>query len=155
MELCSVDLSRSMETCVSFRKDAHYISYGSFDGFNASETKAWFETLSQDSSDGFLHVFVEERVVGQLEFKSNILCEDGILRGYICLFYLVPEYRRKGLGTKLHEFVLSKFKQDGCAEANLRYVPGNAVAELFYLKHGWVPEGEAGERGQLMVKKIA
>lgn len=85
-------------------------------------------------------------------YKSKIQQKDGTLMGYINLFYLLPEYRGKGLGGELESYVLSTLINDGCKWAYLRYLPKNIVAGSFYRKQGWLPQGTVNQRGQLMVK---
>lgn len=151
----NVDLNVSLELCVSFRRDAHIVSYGCDDDFNEKEVKAWFARLSAKDPSGFQHVMIDGNIIGLLEFKSGLEGDDGVKRGYVNLFYLVPECRGLGYGEKIQHYVLSKFIEEGCVEANLRYIPRNKVAGAFYRKHQWTRVGNESERGQLMVKKLA
>ncbi len=154
MKFEPVDLIKNLELCIHFRRDAHILSYDSSTDFNIEECIAWFHSLKENNPAGFEHVILNNEIIGQLEFKSGIKEADGSVSGYINLLYLLPEYRRKGYGLKLQEYVLSKFIADKCSVAYLRYLPKNQAAGSFYVKHGWNPEGTPNERGQLMVKRI-
>ncbi|WP_434341602.1 GNAT family N-acetyltransferase [Motilimonas cestriensis] len=70
------------------------------------------------------------------------------------MFYLTPEWRGLGIGQKIHDFVMAELAKQGCVQAQLRYIPGNTLAELFYARNHWKNCGEPGERGQLAVRKI-
>lgn len=154
MEFINVDLDTQLALCLAFRRDAHIISFGNDDNFNTAETTLWFKKLATENSQGFLHILLDGNTIGQLEFKSAILADDGIKRGYIYLLYLLPEFRGKGYGEKLLAYIFSIFKADQCQAANLRYLPHNKAAAGFYKKHGWQKQGVVTDRGQLMVKAI-
>ena len=154
MKFEPVDLIKNLELCIQFRRDAHILSYGSSTDFNIEECIAWFHSLKENNPAGFEHVILNNEIIGQLEFKSGIKEADGSVSGYINLLYLLPEYRRKGYGRRLQEYVFSKFIADKCSVAYLRYLPKNQVAGSFYVKHGWSLGGTPNERGQLMVKRM-
>jgi GNAT superfamily N-acetyltransferase len=154
MKFEPVDLLTNLELCINFRRDAHILSYDSSTDFNSEECTAWFHSLKANNPTGFEHVILNNEIIGQLEFKSGVKAADGSLSGYINLLYLLPEYRRKGYGLKLQEYVHAKFIADNCSVAYLRYLPRNQAAGSFYIKHGWNPEGASNERGQLMVKSL-
>ncbi|MGF1770299.1 GNAT family N-acetyltransferase [Enterovibrio makurazakiensis] len=148
-----VDLESSVSTCIAFRKDAWIISHGTEEGFSKEEAVRWFRSIKEESPFGFLHIWYEGIVVGQLEFMSNIKTSDNQKAGYVNLFYLTPEYRGIGLGQIIHDYVINELIKAKCIGAMLRYIPGNARAENFYLKNGWYKSGDAEpKRGQLMRK---
>ncbi|WP_161787420.1 GNAT family N-acetyltransferase [Endozoicomonas numazuensis] len=141
---------------MQFRKDAWQVSHGHLEGFSASETREWFQFLAEKAPEGFLMVLYQGEIIGQLEFRSRLQADSGKIEGYINLFYLVPHWRGKGMGQKLHDYTLSQLANNSCTQAFLRYIPGNHRAEAFYLKNGWAKEGEPTEqRGQLMKKDLA
>lgn len=153
MEFEQVDLTKNLAICLSFRRDAHMLSYGNDDAFNIEECTAWFNSLKESNPAGFLHVLLNNNIIGQLEFKSAIKF-DQELTGYINLIYLLPEHRGKGYGAQLQQYMFALFKFDGCTAAYLRYLPANKIAGNFYIKQGWKPEGTPNERGQLMMYKL-
>ncbi|MHA2713079.1 N-acetyltransferase family protein [Vibrio owensii] len=150
MEFIPVDLSRHLDLCVAFRKDAYEVSFGHQDGFDIQEITSWFQSIVNDNEAGFFHVIKDGQIIGQLECRHPVLDDEGLQFGYINLFYLKPEFRNQGLGKQLQDFLLKRFVDGGCAYARLRYIPGNDAGERFYRKHGWYPVGEPSGRGQLM-----
>lgn len=153
MEFERVDLNKNLDLCLAFRRDTHILSYGNDTTFNSDECTNWFESLKRDNPDGFLHVTVNHKIIGQLEFKSAIQKEND-LTGYINLIYLLPEYRNRGYGAILENHMLSIFRSDRCTAAYLRYLPANKVAGNFYKKQGWTSVGTPNERGQLMIRTL-
>ncbi len=150
LKLVSVDLRTQLEQCLDFRRDAHKISHGSEQGFSDKEATAWFRSLASTNSRGFVMVYRESECIGMCEFNARWKLINKRYCAYINLFYIVPAYRGRGFGKGTHELVVQQLRDDGCAEARLRYIPGNDLAENFYLKNGWMKLGEPMERGQLM-----
>lgn len=153
MEFKLVDLKNNLDMCLAFRRDAHILSYGNDSTFNSDECTDWFNSLKQNNPNGFLHVIANQKIIGQLEFKSAVKKEND-LTGYINLIYLHPEYRNKGYGAMLENHMLSTFRSDHCTAAYLRYLPANKAAGYFYKKQGWTTIGAPNERGQLMVRTL-
>ncbi|WP_049721429.1 GNAT family N-acetyltransferase [Gilvimarinus polysaccharolyticus] len=154
IEFKSIDLGEALALCVKFRRDTHKISYGNLATYNEEEVVNWFHRNKAENDQGFKHIFVNGKIAGQLEFRSPIK-EDEVTFGYIYLIYLAGMFRNKGVGKLAQEYMFDQFKVDGCSEARLRYIPGNVVAEPFYLYTGWEKSGEVGPRGQLLVRKLA
>jgi len=148
-----VNLTQDIKTCIKFRKDTWNVSYGSVANFSKEETINWFNHLKAESPNGFLHVWYNEKIIGQLEFKFIGENTSEVKMGYVYLFYLSPEYRGTGLGQKIHDYTLELLANNDCGGAMLRYIPGNATAEKFYIKNGWSKSGNINpKRGQLMNK---
>jgi GNAT superfamily N-acetyltransferase len=153
MKIEPVNLDKNIDLCLAFRRDAHIISYGSDKKFDANECSAWFESLQKDPLSGFQHVILDNHIVGQIEFRSHF--QENNNAGYINLLYLLPTYRRKGIGKKIQNYVFSTFLANGCFSAYLRYLPRNVSAEKFYINTGWTPVGLPNQRGQLMTQEIS
>ncbi|EDP59882.1 GNAT family N-acetyltransferase [Vibrio sp. AND4] len=150
MDFVPVDLSRHLDLCIAFRKDAYQVSFGHIQGFDVQEITAWLTSIAKDPQAAFFHVIKDSKIIGQLECRYPISDKKGLKFGYINLFYLVPEFRHQGLGRQLQKFLLKLFADHNCVYARLRYIPGNEAGERFYYKNGWRPVGKPGERGQLM-----
>lgn len=150
----SINLDEALDLCAEFRRNTHEISYGNLGSYNKDEVVDWFHRNKAENDKGFKHIFVNGEIAGQLEFRSPIR-EDEVTFGYIYLIYLSERFRNKGFGKLAQEYIFDQFKVDGCSEARLRYIPGNVVAEPFYLYTGWEKSGEVGPRGQLLVRKLA
>ncbi|HDY7531025.1 TPA: hypothetical protein RQJ59_004368, partial [Vibrio vulnificus] len=94
MEFVPVNLETdgTLDLCIQFRRDAHLVSFGDDASFNVGETKAWFTRLNTFDNSGFYHVFKNNKVIGQIEFRNGLLDEQGVKFGYINLLYLLPEF---------------------------------------------------------------
>ena len=60
--------------------------------------------------------------------------------GYVNLFYLRAEYRHRGLGRYLDEYITNLFKQMDLAVVRLRVSKTNGKAISFYKSQGWTPK---------------
>ncbi len=54
MEFIPVDLSRHLDLCIAFRKDAYEVSFGHQDGFDIQEITSWFQSIVNDNEAGFM-----------------------------------------------------------------------------------------------------
>jgi GNAT superfamily N-acetyltransferase len=62
-------------------------------------------------------------------------------RGYVNLFYLVPEVRGTGLGDQLHQYFVDYMRAEGAWIARLRVTASNRRAMAYYTAHGWSDMG--------------
>jgi ribosomal protein S18 acetylase RimI-like enzyme len=86
-------------------------------------------------SDGLF--FVAEaggRVVG-----SIMAGYDGH-RGWIYSLAVLPEYRRRGLGSRLMRHAEERLRLLGCPKINLQIMEGNEAVEAFYRNQGYQTE---------------
>ena len=61
-------------------------------------------------------------------------------RGWLYAVAILPEYRRKGVGSKLVKYVLSELKKLGCIKVNLQIRSTNKEVAQFYRSIGFVIE---------------
>jgi ribosomal protein S18 acetylase RimI-like enzyme len=66
--------------------------------------------------------------------------------GYVNLFYLIPEYRNKGLGKELIRYAERFFRQFNVSEYHLRVSPTNKRAIRLYNNYGLVKLREENEK---------
>ena len=93
--------------------------------------------------EGNSHLWDGERIVGQTEMRF-IDGEPGV--GYVNLFYLLPEFRGRGLGRMLHEHAVAVFGRLGRQRLRLSVSTQNTAAIAFYRKLGWVTVGTRPNR---------
>jgi GNAT superfamily N-acetyltransferase len=96
----------------------------------------------------FLVVKDGDRVVG--------FCHFGEGRGpELYRMYLLPDYWRRGIGTRFVALVKDEWRARGVSEYFCVVHGRNEIGKAFYLKHGFVhvPERDA-ENGWRMVKRI-
>lgn len=61
--------------------------------------------------------------------------------GELCALYVDPDWWGRGIGATLVSAARARLAAQGFRDAVLWTLKGNARAERFYLKDGWVPEG--------------
>ncbi|WP_048695982.1 GNAT family N-acetyltransferase [Catenovulum maritimum] len=108
------DLARDIDLAVQFRKDTHLVSFGHTKDFDTARQAKVFHLFQQDWPLGLLHVWLGDEIIGQVEFTTPIKQADGSYWGYVYLFYLKPDYRGRGIGQQIHDFVIQKMQADNC-----------------------------------------
>ena len=137
--LRTVDLDKHFETCMEFRRDSYFTSFGTHSGFEP-EMRNYRERMENRIyllPEGNCHLWHDHRIIGQCEMK---LIEASDV-GYISLFYLIPEYRHQGIGRLLHEHAIKVFTELGKRSLQLSVSMSNFQALTFYKKHGWHNSG--------------
>ncbi|MGZ5659956.1 MAG: GNAT family N-acetyltransferase [Usitatibacter sp.] len=139
VRIAPIELPRDAATCVAFRRDSYLASFGSLDGIEAemgADGALYLEKLRRrmaEVPEGNSHVWHEDRIVGQTEMRHAQ--EEGV--GYVNLFYLVPEWRHRGVGRMLHDHAVRVFEARGMRAIRLSVSHRNADAEAFYRRLGW------------------
>ncbi|MGL6053445.1 MAG: GNAT family N-acetyltransferase, partial [Aeromonas salmonicida] len=82
----------------------------------------------------YIHVWVGEKLVGQLEFRSF---SDEPETGYVQLIYLCPDYRGSGLAAGLQAYIRQQLLGAGCKWAILSVSRTNVRALNHYRRFGW------------------
>jgi ribosomal-protein-alanine N-acetyltransferase len=110
----------------------------------------WYEM----AKDTFLVAEIEKKIVGY------IIGFTGSEVGIIVSIAVDPNFRRKGIGTKLWEELLELFKSNHVKVARLEVRKSNLIAQKFYEKLGFKKIGiirgyyENGEDAIVMVCKL-
>lgn len=78
------------------------------------------------------------RVVGYVkaEVKDRIFYEPR-MEGEIAAFYILPEFRRSSLGTRILAAVIQELKKNGAELITAEFPSQNEIARRFYLKLGF------------------
>ncbi len=113
------------------------------------------EKVKKSSRNYFKELFDKESYSGYLGFNENndIVCTAGTLIyflpplnsdsfrkiGHILNFYVKPEYRKKGYGAKLMDFVKTEAKNDGI---NRLVLNATDMGYGLYLKSGFTEPKE-------------
>ncbi len=61
-------------------------------------------------------------------------------RGWIYSAAVIPEKRKKDIGTKLLQHIESELKKLGCVKINLQIHKSNEIVKEFYKKNGYIIE---------------
>ena len=83
--------------------------------------------------DGHVLALLGPDVVGQLELQVPY----GLSVGYVNLFYVMPRWRRLGLGRLLHEYAAGYFRSWDATTVELHVGPANVAALAFYRSLGY------------------
>ena len=76
--------------------------------------------------------------------------EFGGLTAYLDDFYVLPEFRGRGIGRRALDTFERMAKKEKCCIFHLEVQAGNSKARDFYLKRGFADTGRA-----LLIKKLA
>jgi probable phosphoglycerate mutase len=81
-----------------------------------------------------------DKPAGVLQLNLRRDADKGV--GSIPFCYLLPDFRRKGLGVQLLGQAVSVYRGLGRSYLRLRCAPDNLVAQRFYQRHGFHKIGE-------------
>ena len=139
LRIAPIDLERHAQYCIDFRRDSYHASFGTDEGCDAemgADGLFYIEKLRKRMAqvpEGNAHVWHGDRVIGQTEMRL----EEEPDVGYVNLFYLLPEWRSKGLGIRLHEHAVDVFTKRGMRAMRLSVSRTNEPALAFYRRLGW------------------
>ncbi len=147
-----VDLYKDAQTCIRFREDSFVVSFGDAEKFHEADGKGaqrylgWLSEKIAKDPQSVVHVWNDNEIIGQIELGR---LRDDQSRGYVNLYYLVPIFRGKGLGTHLDTAAMNYFKNLGLTSARLSVSPTNLPAVAYYKKMGWVDLGPRPEHPEV------
>jgi ribosomal protein S18 acetylase RimI-like enzyme len=157
LRISPIDLARHAAECIAFRRDAYVASFGTPAGIEeemGADNALYLDSLTArigQVPEGNSHLWDGERIVGQTEMRLV----DGEPRvGYVNLFYLLPEFRGRGLGRMLHEHAVGVFERLGRRTLRLSVSTQNAAAIAFYRKLGWVTVGTRPNREPMEIMEF-
>jgi ribosomal protein S18 acetylase RimI-like enzyme len=78
-------------------------------------------------------------VCGQSVVGTVMAGYDGH-RGWIYAVAVLPDFRKRGIGSRLLTFAEEKLSQLGCMKINLQIMEGNQAVERFYAANGYLSE---------------
>jgi len=139
LRIAPIDLERDAATCIAFRRDSFHASFGTHEGCDdemgadGSLYLAKLRARMAQVPEGNCHVWHGDRIVGQTEMR--FADDPGV--GYVNLFYLLPEWRHRGLGRLLHDHAVAVFAARGCRAIRLSVSRSNERALAFYRRLGW------------------
>ncbi|MCA0992122.1 GNAT family N-acetyltransferase [Pseudalkalibacillus hwajinpoensis] len=135
LDFKTINLSKHRDVAIKFRKDSFLVSFGDLNEFgDENEYVKRLEEKIDEFPNGFVMVEKEGECIGQLELSVKEY--EGRKIGYVNLYYLVPEFRGKGIGKELHQYASNFFTGNDLNEFHLRVSPSNSTALKFYHKLG-------------------
>jgi ribosomal protein S18 acetylase RimI-like enzyme len=132
-----IDINDHKALCVQFRAASYEVTYGSTnvfytdDNLDGEQYLSWLNSIIEQDPEQALHVYDGDEIIGQIEMTIRGS------EGYLNLIYLIPSYRRRGVGRKLHEFIVNHFAKRGLTIARLTVGEDNQPAREFYEHCGW------------------
>ena len=107
------------------------------------ERQAFENELANPNAHG---IVVKEKKIGQIERVVAYVCFRCVTdKIHIVNIAVLPEYRRRGIGTGLLQAVIAEARQQLCAEIVLEVRLTNQSAVLFYKKLGFKVVGKLSE----------
>ncbi|CAH0311920.1 hypothetical protein SRABI96_05039 [Peribacillus sp. Bi96] len=141
----TIDIDKDKDIIVTFRKDSFVVSFGSEEGFGDAHTYLIrMKERVRKFPDGQVIIEKDQKPIGQMELQIREY--EGTEIGYVNLFYLIPEYRNKGLGKELVRYAENFFRQFTVSEYHLRVSPDNQRAIRLYTKSGMVKIRDENEK---------
>ena len=137
----SLDMDRDSGIYYAARKEAWQDIHGSlrnFDGvgFLQEARRSW-----EEDHRSLMLAMLEDTPAGLIQMDLSRPADEGV--GYIPLVYMMPEYRKQGLGVQLLGQAISTYRPLGRTRLRLRCAPDNEVAQRFYRRYGFHKVGMA------------
>ena len=130
----TMDLSRHADVAIACRRDAYRVATGSDRRFDETIGSAaylkWLSNRIKRSPLGQVHVWRGHEIIGQIEARPQ---RNDSERGCVNLYYLMPRWRGRGLGSALDQYVTSYFQSLGIKYLSLNVNQMNHRAYHFYL----------------------
>lgn len=145
MTLCN---DEEVKFYLDARREAWQSLHGSLRGFDGPGFLAEVREQLQWDPRALQQVMLRGRAVGLLQLATLQDVREGA--GYIPFLYLRPDYRGQGIGVQLLGQAVSVYQPMGRRCLRLLCDPGNAPAQRFYRRQGFVKKGHSpGAMGEL------
>jgi ribosomal protein S18 acetylase RimI-like enzyme len=130
----TIDPAADADFAVEAYLDACRASYGDDTTFPGRRRHlAWLRSRVEEFPEGHVLALLDGRCVGQMELQVPY----GLTRGYVNLFYVVPELRGQGYGKRMHEHAERYFRSWEADRAELHVSATNERAAAFYRSLGY------------------
>jgi ribosomal protein S18 acetylase RimI-like enzyme len=152
-----IRLDRDARVCMDFRREAYVATFGSIDGMEEEMGVAGAAYLDQlrariaQVPEGNAHLWQGEHIIGQTEMR---FVEGEPRVGYVNLFFVLPEFRGRGLGRLLHGHAVEVFRELGRDVLRLSVSVQNTAAIAFYQKLGWTIVGTRPNREPMHIMQF-
>lgn len=149
-----IDPRRDGDACYEHHREAHLASFG--DLAHCREQRhyvRWMRGKIEEFPDGYVLAMLGKRCVGHLELEVPY----GLEAGYVNLFHVAGEFRRLGIGRRLHaEYAEPYFRSWEARRIDLHVAPTNRPAVAFYRSLGYRFTGDepTGARMRVMSKDL-
>lgn len=116
-----------------------YWKFEAIEGFHRGRMAALFERVAEQPALGRAWLATVDGVPAGYLFAVYVFSlEYQGLTAEIDELFVVPQYRRLGIGARLLSMAESCFRDGGCTVVFLQIGRDNAAARAFYRDHGYV-----------------
>ena len=130
----SIDQTQDVITLLQAQLDEHSIDSSS------DALTGVLRTLSEQPQYGFILTAVcGGSLVGVAYVSTLLSLEHGGWSGWLEEFYVLPEYRGRGLGTQLLTAAITAATERGFAALDLEVDTGHQRVVSLYVRHGFTP----------------
>lgn len=136
-----LDMKTEGEFYYQCRKEAWETIHGSVVNFDGEGFVRNAEAQAKVSEKAVWQVMLGDKPAGVVQLDIPTAQREHY--GPVPFLYLLPEFRRQGLGVQLIGQAVSVFRAMDCDTLRLRCAPDNAVAQRFYARYGFHKIGEA------------
>lgn len=106
---------------------------------------SWLRERIEEFPEGCVLAHLGEQCIGHLEMEVPY----GLPTGYVNLFYVLPQFRRRGLGRLMHAYAEKYFRSWEASRIELHVSPMNRAAMQFYRGLGYHAVRLEGTRAPL------
>jgi ribosomal protein S18 acetylase RimI-like enzyme len=102
------------------------------------QTKLYIKNSLKSDNSFIVVAEYNKKIVGILKAEvRERLFYSPTKEGFISEFYIMPEFRRKGLGKDLLKYSIEKLKDKGAEIVTAEFPTQNKIATDFYAKQGF------------------
>lgn len=135
-----LDMEEDSQFYYQAREEAWITIHGSMLHFNGEGFLRDAKDQARYDKCSVMQVMQGDKPAGVLQLNLRRDAEKGV--GSIPFFYMLPEFRGRGLGVQLLGQAVSIYRPLGRKYLRLRCAPDNHIAQRFYQKHGFRKIGE-------------
>jgi len=143
------DLAHDADRYLAYRREAWEGVYGSLKGYAGDE--AYLSKAKEHAaahSGALMEAYLRDTPIGVLEL--DIARGEPLGEGHISFYYVLPEFRGRGLGVQLLGHAISVYRALGRDALTLCVSEENQAAISFYERHGfWKTDSPSGANGML------
>ncbi|MEG0321418.1 MAG: bifunctional histidine phosphatase family protein/GNAT family N-acetyltransferase [Oscillospiraceae bacterium] len=136
-----LDLKKNPDFYYEARKEAWVTIHGSLLNFDGDGFLFDAKCQAKAHPNALWQALLKGNPAGLLQLDIDRDAEKKI--GWIPFFYMLPEYRRLGIGVQMLGQAVSVYRPLGREYLRLRCAPDNEAAQRFYARNGFRKVGEA------------
>lgn len=129
-----INMELDRDIIIKFREDTYFISFGTMEGFDEVSYIERIRERVNEFPDGQLIIEDQHKAIGQIGLFTQKYQDREI--GYVNLYYLIKEYRNKGIGKELVNYSENYFRRLHMSEYHLRVSSENKRAIALYTSLG-------------------